>query len=528
MRSRVKIGIAIAAGILTCCAIVLLKIFGVSVQGLSTEALCALVILVGAIVVWICSVLPEYVVALIMVVLFIAVLGVPTEVALSAFSTSTWWLLLAAFGLGLGMQRSGLLQRMANGVLRIFPPTFKAQVAAFMAAGTIVGPFIPSLSAKATILAPLCMNVSDSLGYERKGRQASGLFLAMFTGLRNIGPAVISASVIGYGLLALLPEDVQQNFDMLHWFLCMLPWFIVVTLLNYVAIVLLYRPKASDKKSANATGTAAGSQENTAANENIDAGVKSEQVASSKGDNTNPTVGNEGSASGATDPTASANSTAQTTDNTQRKPWSRKEKQMLVIIIACVALWVLQPITGIEAHIVAIGAFVATVICGIFNRSDFRSGMSWDSLIFIGAVIGLAEVFSYLEIDTWIVDTCQPIFTSLAANPYLFVAGIGVVTVLLRFVIVSEMAYINIFMIFMVPLALGLGINPWVVGVSVYAMVNPWFALYQNPIYLTAYYAVDGKMVRHADMAKYCVLYVLICLAGLMVSVPYWQMWGLF
>ncbi len=511
MQSKVKVGIAIAAGILTCCVIAAFKIFGITAAGLSTEALCALVILIGAIVVWICSVLPEYVVALFMVILFIAVLGVPVEVTFAAFSSSTWWLLLAAFAIGLGMQRSGLLQRMANGVLRIFPQTFRAQVAAFMAAGTVVGPFIPSLSAKATILAPLCMEVSDTLGYERKGSQANGLFLAMFTGLRNIGPAVISASVIGYGLLALLPEEVQQNFDMVHWFVCMLPWFIVVTALNYIAIVLIYRPKKA-KRNCDATA------DNVEVNGNC---TSDAQQSDSPSDLNNEP---QSESVDVTDAEIGGDKLNKVTDHV---PWSRKEKQMLVIMIACIVLWVLEPLTGIDAYIVAIGAFILTVICGIITKGDFRSGMSWDSLIFIGVVIGLAQVFSYLEIDTWIVDTCQPIFTALAANPYIFVAGIGIITVLLRFVIVSEMAYINIFMVFMVPLAMGLGISPWVVGVSVYAMVNPWFALYQNPIYLTAYYAVDGQMVRHSSMAKYCILYVFICLIGLMVSVPYWQMWGL-
>ena len=104
----------------------------------------------------------------------------------------------------------------------------------------------------------------------------------------------------------------------------------------------------------------------------------------------------------------------------------------------------------------------------------------------------------------------------------------GVVTIVLRFVIVSEMAYVNIVMVFLIPLALAQGINPWVVGFAVYATVNPWFVLYQNPIYLAAFYSVDGEMVRHADMAKYCVLYMVFCLIGLACSVPYWQWMGLF
>ncbi len=176
---------------------------------------------------------------------------------------------------------------------------------------------------------------------------------------------------------------------------------------------------------------------------------------------------------------------------------------MACIMVACVVLWAGESALHVPSHVVALGALACMVACGVIDKSDFRSGIAWESLVFIGCALGLANVFAYLGIDMWVVGVCQPLFTALAANPYLFVAGVGLVTVALRFVIVSEMAYLNIFMAFMVPLSLGLGISPWVVGVSVYALVNPWFALYQNPIYLA------------------------ICIAGLMASIPYWQGLGL-
>ena len=64
-------------------------------------------------------------------------------------------------------------------------------------------------------------------------------------------------------------------------------------------------------------------------------------------------------------------------------------------------------------------------------------------------------------------------------------------------------------------------------GVCAYATVNPWFVRYQNPIYLTAYYAVDGAMASHREMARYCALYLAICVVGLVASVPFWQAMGI-
>ena len=101
------------------------------------------------------------------------------------------------------------------------------------------------------------------------------------------------------------------------------------------------------------------------------------------------------------------------------------------------------------------------------------------------------------------------------------------ITVVLRFLIVSEVAYLNLLMAFLVPMAASVGVNPWVLGFSAYALVIAWFAKYQSPIYLAAFYAVDGKMAKHSELAKYCGAYLATCLAGLVVCVPYWQWMGL-
>ena len=120
-----------------------------------------------------------------------------------------------------------------------------------------------------------------------------------------------------------------------------------------------------------------------------------------------------------------------------------------------------------------------------------------------------------------------PAFQALVGNPYLFVIGAALITVALRFIIVSEMAYLNIVMVFLVPLSVSAGVNPWITGFALYSVITPWFALYQSATYLAAFYSVDGPMARHADLAKYCALYTAICMAALIASVPYWQWLGL-
>ena len=438
--------------------------------GLTEQGIRCLAILILAVVWWVGSVLPTYATAIVMVVLFAVIAGVKSSVALSAFTFDTWWLLLAAFGLGAGMKVSGLLRRIALAVVRTFPNTFAAQAAGLMLAGTIVGPLVPSMAAKVSMLTPLAMGIGDELGYERFSKPMQGLFLAMFCGVRSVAPAVLSASVIGYCLLGLLPADVQARFDMLHWLLAALPWFIVVTALTYASIVLLYRPKG------------------------------------------------EGAAKAAEAPARKKEDLG---------PMSRHEKQMCAIILATVVLWVAEPLHHIPAHIVALAAFVLVIACGILGKDGLRKDIAWEPLVFVGIAMGLPNVFGEVGIQDWAVQVAGPAFEALAGNPYLFVLGAALITLAVRFLIVSEMAYLNIVMVFLVPLCASVGFNPWVVGFAMYAVITPWFVLYQSATYLAAFYSVDGQMARHADLAKYCVVYTLICMLALVVSVPYWQWMGL-
>ena len=470
--------------------------------GLSEQGVRCLGILLGAIVWWVMRVLPEYATGFIMVALFAVVASVPTTVSLSGFASETWWLLVGAFALGAGMRLSGLMKRMARAVVRAFPNTFTAQVAGLVAASSVVGPLVPSLAAKVSILEPMALGIGEALGYEKFGRPMQGLFLAVFTSVRSIGLLAVSASIVGYALLATLPADVQAQFDMLHWALAALPWFIVATVVNYVAIVALYRPKGRG-----ALKERRGS----------DSSARTERSTTLRDD----TAPRDGAARG--DDAAQGDDAAAS----QTHPMSRQEKQMCVIVLAAVALWATQPLHGIAPHIVALVGFACMVACGILGKKGMREAISWESLIFIGTALGLSTVFAEAGIQEWIVAVASPAFGALAGNPYAFVLGLGVLTVVIRFVIVSEVAYLNIVMPFLVPLALQVGVSPWVVGFAMYACISPWFVIYQNSVYLPALYSVDGQMVHHADVAKYCFVYTGICLLALALSVPYWQWMGL-
>ena len=520
-KRRIKLGCA-AAGAL----VAALLIATCPIPGLSYQATAVLGILIMAIVWWITGVLPEFVTAVVMAVLFVVVAGISVGATFSTFASSTWWLLLSAFTLGVGMKTSGLMRRIALAIVRKFPRTFRCQVIAQLVTGTVLGPLIPSLAVKGAMLAPLAMSIGDELGYERQGKRATGLFAAMLVGIRTVAPTIVSASVTGYALMATLPADVQEQFNMASWFVAALPWLVVVLALNYFLIMGMYgRGEASacdavEDSPSDTVGAPGNAQ--SLEQSSLRCGTRfvgAAECADSRRDEAESSAVE--SSRGGTD----LNDNQSIPDGLG--PLSAVEKRMLAIILMTVVLWATEPFHHISAMAVGLAALVFMFVLKVIDVPAFKSGVNWTSLLFIGIALGLGSVFAEAGLNDWVMQTCGPAFQALAGNPYLLVLGIGVITVVLRFLIVSEVAYLNLLMAFLVPMAASVGVNPWVLGFSAYALVIAWFAKYQSPIYLAAFYAVDGKMAKHSELAKYCGVYLATCLAGLVVCVPYWQWMGL-
>ena len=520
-KRRIKLGCA-AAGAL----VAALLIATCPIPGLSYQATAVLGILVVAIVWWITGVLPEFVTAVVMVVLFVVVAGISVGATFSTFASSTWWLLLSAFTLGAGMKTSGLMKRIALAIVRKFPRTFRCQVIAQLVTGTVLGPLIPSLAVKGAMLAPLAMSIGDELGYERQGKRATGLFAAMLVGIRTVAPTIVSASVTGYALMATLPADVQEQFNMASWFVAALPWLVVVLALNYFLIMGMYgRGEASacdavEDSPSDTVGAPGNAQ--SLEQSSLRCGTRfvgAAECADSRRD--------EAESSAAESSRGGTNEGDSKPIPDGLGPLSAVEKRMLAIILVTVVLWATEPFHHISAMAVGLAALVFMFVLKVIDVPAFKSGVNWTSLLFIGIALGLGSVFAEAGLNDWVMQTCGPAFQALAGNPYLLVLGIGVITVVLRFLIVSEVAYLNLLMAFLVPMAASVGVNPWVLGFSAYALVIAWFAKYQSPIYLAAFYAVDGKMAKHSELAKYCGVYLATCLAGLVVCVPYWQWMGL-
>lgn len=432
--------------------------------GLATPAMYALGIIFWAITCWIFDVAPDYVIALTMCTLWVLCKCLPFKTAFATFADSTWWLLLSALGMGLAVSKSGLLERISLWMVKIFPATFNGQVMGLISAGFIISPLIPSMTAKAALVAPISMGISDAMGYKRKSRGAAGLFGAMYLGFILTGPMFISASFVGYMVRGLLPPNIQTQFNWTMWFTAGIVWTGCVLVLTYLSIRLLYTPDESHPQK-----------------------TRYAKQANNPG------------------------------------PMQRDEKITVAVLTGALTLWITEGLHGINCTIIGIAGLLILLACRVFGRSDFRSGMGWDNMMFIGGIINLGIAIPALKIDEWISKAAGPFIAPILANLYLFIIVLCLAMYLIRFLLVSFTATTAIFTVLLTPFAMQAGINPWIIAFTVYVSTNIWFAFYQNSTFITAFYAVNGEMVTHRQMFPLAVAYSAISIIALLLSIPLWQ-----
>lgn len=434
-------------------------------EGLTVHAMRALGITIWAVGWWVTEIIPQYATGLLMCVMWSVVKAVPFAKAFANFSSSSWWIMVGAFGLGAVAGKTGLLKRISFWVLKLLPPTFAGQVLGLMGAGTVIGPLIPSMNAKGALSSPIAMGISDALGLARKSKGACGLFGASFVGFILMGHIFMSGTFTHYLLVGMLPK-AYQGITWIDWLLWTLPWGIVVFVGMALALLILYKPEVSSRLPKN---------------------YGAELLA-------------------------------------KLGPMSRDEKITMVVLLLTLAMWTTEGLHGITAGQVAVIAMCALIGFKVMTRDDFKNGIEWPAVIFVGSILNMATVIQTLKVDVYLGKVLEPVIASVIGNPYLLLLVLPFAVFAVRFIVVNLTSAAVLFALVLIPLMVAMGTHPWIVCFTAFASTNIWFLSYMNSIYLCAHYGTRGELADHGPMVKLSFVYAAVCILGFMVSVPYWKM----
>jgi Di- and tricarboxylate transporters len=433
---------------------------------LPREGLTALGCLIGAVAWILTGAIPEFLAMLSMCVLFVVFKVAELPVAFANFSSSTWWMMIGAFGIAAAANDTGLLRRIAIKLMNILPPTFKGQCLAYIFSGLIASPIVPSSTAKAIIGASLAQQTSEAMGFENGSKGARGLYVAMFTGYVSVALGFLSGSAVNVSIVGIMPEGFEVSW--LKWFTIGMPWMVISAALMIFCIFKFYEPKDAkpmDKSIVKAQLDALG-------------------------------------------------------------PISKNEKITLITVLICLALWIGEPWLKISSAMVSCAAFVVLLSLGCLSTTSFRTKTSWESLIFVGCFLCLPAVFTNTGVNAAIKTVLGPVIEPMFGNLFILAIFLAVLTYVVRLLIVSLTGSTILIGSLLLPFCLEAGIHPFIMVYMVYVSTNTWNLSFQNTTEIAARAVTDNKMVTHRDVLGGSVMYMVTNIIAILICIPIWNLMG--
>ena len=442
--------------------------FGQPDIGLDASATKLLGLICFTLIFWVFRVLPDYGVALVFAMVIILTKLQSAETVMGGFASTTWFMTLGVLGLGAAITGSGLFYRFSLHLVRMFPLSYYWQIIATGVMGVVVMALIPQQTARTVITSQMLVNLSESLGYKTPSRASTGLFVASFLGLGQLGFLFLTGSTTSLIAWGLLPNDVRAQFTWGYWFIAALPPTLVVIVIILLCSIVLYRPESQPKISYTMVQT----QLNVLG------------------------------------------------------PLSYKEWISQAVLLFTVTGWLTAPYHGIDGAWISIIAFAVLVNTGIIDWNMLRKGIDWELLIYMGATLSIPILLKQARIDVWLVDVMSPLIVPFIDSPVRFFLVIALLTYVLKLVFTSFLTVVTL-SVALLPLSIDVGMSPWIIAMIILIASEVWFFPYQVDWHMLAYSTTDGKGFSYPLMCRINIFYALAYIVALIVAIPYWRYLGL-
>ena len=436
--------------------------------GLEPAATKQLAFIALTLIFWMFRVFPEYGVALLFAIsMIISGLGQP-ETVLSGFANSSWFMTLGVLGLGAAITSSGLFYRLSLQLVRVFPLSYRWQIVAMGLMGIVVMALIPQQSARTAIISQMLMNLSESLGYKNPSKASTGLFVASFLGLGQLGFLFLTGSTTSLIAWGLLPEEVREQFSWGYWFYAASVPTLVVTVVIILATLILYRPESQPRISYKMVQTQL-------------------QILG---------------------------------------PLSLHEWITLAVLCLTLAGWLSKSYHNIDGAWVALIALCVLINTGVLGWGMIKKGIDWEMLLYMGATLSIPVLLTQARIDQWLVGMFAPVILPLTTSPALCFTVIIIIAIAVKLAFTSFLTVVTL-TVALLPLASELGISPWVMAMIVLMGSEVWFLRFQVDWHTMASATTGGNGFSYPMMSRINPVYAVAYILAAIVAIPWWRHLGL-
>ena len=425
------------------------------------------VVLVFALSGWALGVLPQPIVSLSIIVL-IPLLKLGTfEEALSGYSQSFIWLLVSTFILAAAVEGTGLGKRIALYLLMKAKGKTNHTILYMLFSIIILGFLIPTAAGRSAMIMPVCVGVFKVISSkELLPSFSKSVMLGVAFTSSFMSWAIITGSSSSIYAVSALETMIGYKWTYLYWLLCHFPLLLLLIFLFWFVLRRKFPLRMKE----------------------IPGGydfIQTEFQALGK--------------------------------------ISQAEKNILMIGIFTVLMWISEPFHGLSVSYIALVAAIFSCFpgFGIQSWKDSSKHIAWDVIILFGAGFALADALQRNETATWLALQLTQVIPHL--GPFMAGVFLMVMVLFLRLGFANMLAITASLLPITINLAEMWGINPvWLSQIVIIACSFGYFLPVQSPSNLITYSYGYYNEKELAEMGFYVsFITMLVILLGAFFYWPY-------
>lgn len=428
-----------------------------------TAAICT-----AMIVLWVFSLVDEFIPPLIAMVATLFIGLAPPSVALAGFSSPGLVTLLGVFALAAIITASGLSYRMMLWLMLKLPDRPVFHQAVLLLGGYLLSPITPSGNNRLSLLLPLYREMLDGLRLPRGGLAATALMAATFSGAMLMSPMLSTSKSANIAAITLLPPQAQEEFIGLFWLVAAAVAAIGLTLLHWLACHLLLKapmpeplPKARLALQLRMLGPLSTGE------------------------------------------------------------WVAVAGFLFFLVGAATYSWHRVPPAWLAGCVL-----IGLLLSGQFSKQDFRRQIDWPMLFFLLGVDSLTRVMEYHSLQAGLATALSGSFAFIGGRIELFILAALVTTSLVRLAL-PVTAGMLVSVVILLPVAAAHEVHPWICVFLTALFSDIWFLSYQSSVYLQVLSQGCGDTFDRGVFFRYNFWMNLARVVVAYISIPWWSWLGL-
>ncbi|MBR3881481.1 MAG: DASS family sodium-coupled anion symporter [Mailhella sp.] len=210
-------------------------------EGLTVQGQISLAAFAMAFILWVSEALPTYTTALLSLVV-LTLTGAWTEKnVLGVFGYDVIWLMLAAFIITSGMEKSGVARRLALWMVTRFGKTASATLLVLMITNFVIAFVVPSTTARAALMLPICLLVAQTYGAKPGESNFGRALMIQEVHANNISTTgILTATAPQILAIGLIKDLTGHDVTWMDWFLASMPIAICTMIFSFVVGLILF------------------------------------------------------------------------------------------------------------------------------------------------------------------------------------------------------------------------------------------------------------------------------------------------